>query len=461
MNKKQYVFLAVIILFISGGCGESPLLVNGSYQPDDFYVPPPEEGSGRGDLVLDEGLVVYHMPGDIDDFEPAVPTNDSLGRCPESDPDSQRAGKYVINGPVMGTSKLDSGGFTDVLFLYYKDAITTDFGMRARIRITANAGTSTSKGYLFGFFNGEETVDYDGNPYVKFSQTSRAGGMIFRTNDTADSFSASAAIRPYLYNKNSSWGTGSNLSSGNPDWMNTRMSSWKNELIMEVKRSIAGMTLTVFNSKTGALYNTSTPSTVTIPNDDLHGSIAYGQPVYAGIALLGTSVEFSQFKLWTAVKQDDDSGLTVPKDYDELSAGELLMDTPVTEPAYVPVDGVKIGISPQGNSIVNTPPAHPSRPSTSTFPTTLAALGTLQLVPIFEPVWADNTHVEWTLVSWNDGPPGNQLRFIEVPGSNRKKLEADGPGKALILMNSRDPSLPPLSVLETLADWSLELTVNE
>jgi hypothetical protein len=460
MNKKQSVFLAVIILFFLGGCGESPLLVNGSYQPDDLYVPPPAETPGRGDLVLDEGLVVYHMPGDIDDFEPVVPTNDSLGRYPEGDPDGQRAGKYLINGPVMGTSKLDSGGFTDVFFLYFKDSISTDFGMRARIRITANAGTSTSKGYLFGFFNGEETVDYDGNPYVRFSQTSHAGGMIFRTNDTADSFPASAAIRPYLYNKNSSWGTGSNLSSGNPDWLNTRMSSWKNELIMEVKRSAAGMTLTVFNSKTGALYNTSTPSTVTITDDDLHGSIAYGQAVYAGIALLGTSVEFSQFKLWTATKTDGDTGLTVPKDYAELTVGELLMDTPVTEPAYVPVDGVKIGISPQGNSIVNTPPAHSSRPGTSTFPTTMATLSTLQLVPIFEPVWADNTNVEWTLISWNDGPPGNQVRFIDVPGSNRKRLEADGPGKALILMNSRDPSLPPLSVLETLADWSLELTVQ-
>jgi hypothetical protein len=67
--------------------------------------------------------------------------------------------------------------------------------------------------------------------------------------------------------------------------------------------------------------------------------------------------------------------------------------------------------------------------------------------------------VEWTLISWNDGPSDNQVRFIDVPNSNRKKLEVDGPGKALILMNSRDPSLPPLSVLETLADWSLELTV--
>jgi hypothetical protein len=239
------------------------------------------------------------------------------------------------------------------------------------------------------------------------------------------------------------------------------MSSWKNELIMEVKRSAEGMTLTVFNSKTGALYNTSTPSTVTISNDDLHESIAYGQPVYAGIALLGTSVEFSQFKLWTAVKTDSGSGLTVPKEYDELTAGELLMDTPVTEPAYVPVEGVKIGISPQGNSIVNTPPAHPLRPGTSTFQTTVTTLGNLQLVPIFEPLWADNTNAEWTLVGWNDGPPNNQVRFIDVSGSNRKRLEADGPGKALILMNSRDPSLPPLSVLETLADWSLELTINE
>ncbi|MDR0878731.1 MAG: hypothetical protein LBN21_11810, partial [Treponema sp.] len=307
MKKIHYALLALsagIILIAPGGCGESPFLVNGNYQPDDLYVPPPEDGPGRGDLVLDEGLVIYHMPGDVDDFEPAVPNNDNLGRYPDSDPDGQRAGKYFINGPVMGTSKLDSGGFSDVLFLYFKDAMTADFGMRARIRITANGGTSTSKGYLFGFFNGEETEDYDGNPYVKFSQGSHAGGTLFRTNDTADSFTPSAAVRPYYYNNNGGWSTGSTMASaqdtGNTNWMNTRMSSWKNELIVEVKRSAGGVTMTVFNSKTGALYNTVTPSTATVTDSDLHSSIVYGQPVYAGIALLGTSVEFSQFKFWTA-----------------------------------------------------------------------------------------------------------------------------------------------------------------
>jgi hypothetical protein len=94
----------------------------------------------------------------------------------------------------------------------------------------------------------------------------------------------------------------------------------------------------------------------------------------------------------------------------------------------------------------------------------MATLATLHLVPVFEPAWADNTNVEWTLLSWNDGPPNGQVQFIDAPGyPNRKKLNfVAGPGKALIMMNSRDLSLPPLSVLETLADWSLEITaVNQ
>lgn len=443
------------------------MLVNGKYSPDDVVLPSSDNGNGRVDangdaLVLDDFLAVYHMPGDIDDFEPAVPTNGTLGRYPETFPDDQKAGKYIINGPLMGTSKLDSAGFTDTVFLYFNQPITGDFKMRARIRITANAGASTSKGYHFGMYNAEEAVDYDGNAYVKFGAGTRGAGMLFRTNDTADFSSPSPGVRPYHRTKSGAWGTGSNMSSGNPDWMNVRLGSWKSEVILEMKRDAEGVTLTVRNSKTGALYSpaptaTSSISTVLVKNDDLEDVIRYGEKLYAGLALLGTSVEFSEFCVWLGPEDDPDGN---PQSLDNPSNPPTYR-MPNTHPAYVPVDGVKIGISPAGNNTVTTPAAHASRPSTGVYSTTLAGLSTLQLVPVFEPIWADNTTVEWKVISWSGSALSDpNSMIVPVAGSNRVKLNPPGAGTAVILMNSRDPDLPPLSVLETLADWSLELTVN-
>lgn len=462
MKRIPYA-IAVLLILLIGSCGESPLLDKGKYRPNDLFVPPPTGGDERVDangneLMLDDFLAIYHMPGDVDDLDPPVPTSGTLGRYAEDDSDPQRAGKYIVQGPVMGTSKLDSGGFTDVLFLYFKDPIEADFKMRARIRITANAGSSTSKGYHFGMYNAEEAIDFDGNPYIKFGQLTRGGGMIFRTNDTADNFPASAAVRPYFYTKNSAWGTGSNQSSGNPDWLNTRISSWKTELILELKRSADGITLTILNSKTGALYNTASPSTVAITDSDLFEGIRYGEKIYAGLALLGTSVEFSQFSIWLGPEDDPENNPQSP----DNPANPPSYAMPETHPAYVPVDGVKIGISPAGNSTVDIPGVHPTRPNTGVYNTVMGNAATLHLVPVFEPVWADNTHVEWNVITWSGTAPAGGLNSMIVPvtGSNRVTFNPPGAGTALILMNSRDPSLDILSPLETLADWSLELTLT-
>jgi hypothetical protein len=416
MKQKICAGLLGICVLIYAGCGA------GLLEPDDLYLPPPEN-MGRGDLTLDEGLALYSMTEEVEN----ATTQETLGRGED--------GKYNIRGPVISNSNLNASGFADAMFVYYEAPFDGAFKMRARIRMTAYNSKSTSKGYLFGIFTKREGGNFD--------VMSRAGGLLYRTNENTAPNANKSAIRAYKYTSAGNWSAGPNDSSAS-DYLNWGMPNWNSEVIMEFTRDETGLLMTTFNSKTGA-----PEASVLIPDDDLHqDTLAYGKPVYAGVALLATSLEFSEFDIWSSAAPEAGT------------AGDVI-HTPPTSPAYVPVDSVKIQVSRNGGGLT-TPPAHAVLPNTSTYTTAFEGLVSLELSPLFEPDWADNTHADWEVVGWtpHTDNPAAAAPTLTNPAHNRVSVQAAGKGTALILATSRDPGLPPDSVLETLADYSLELVIN-
>jgi hypothetical protein len=417
MKQKFRAALLGICVLMYTGCDGS------LFEPDDLDIPPPED-TGRGELTLDEGLALYSMTDEVEN----ATTQETLGRGED--------GKYRIKGPVISNSNLNASGFADAMFVYYDSPLAGEFKMRARIRMTEYSSKSTSKGFFFGIFTGKEGGNFDA--------MSRGGGLLYRTNENSAPNSGKAAIRGYKYTSAGSWSAGTNDSSAT-DYLNHGMPGWNSEVIMEFTRTEASIFMEIFNSKTGA-----SEASLTITDDDLHqDTLAYGKPVYAGVALLATSLEFSEFDVWDSAAPGTGT------------SGNLI-HTPATSPAYVPVEGVTIQVKLNGGSLV-TPPAHSTLPNTSTYTASFAGLTSLELSPVFEPGWADNTHVDWNVVSWTPDGTNSDTAAPSLStdsAHNRALVQAAGKGKALILVTSRDPNLPPDSVLETLADYSLELIFN-
>jgi hypothetical protein len=415
MKQKIRAALLGVCVLIYAGCG------SGLFEPNDVDVPPPAN-IGRGELTLDDGLALYCMTEEVEN----ATTQETLGRGAD--------GKYLIRGPVISNSNLNASGFADAMFVYYEAPLKGDFKMRARIRMTAYNSKSTSKGFFFGMFTRREGGNFDA--------ASRGGGLLYRTNENTAPNAGKSAIRGYKYTKAASWSAGPNDSSAS-DYLNWGMPGWNTEVIMEFTRDETGILMEVFNSKTGA------PETsVFIPDEDLHqDTLAYGKPVYAGVALLATSLEFSEFDIWSST--GGEAG----------TPGDVI-HTPPTSPAYVTVDGITIQVSRNGGALT-TPPSHGTLPNTSLYTTPLEGLTSLKLAPLFEPAWADNTHADWEVIGWTAdaenpaaGPPAL------VPEAGRVEVRPEGKGAALILATSRDPGLPQDSVLETLADYSLQIIFN-
>jgi hypothetical protein len=413
-QKICAAFFGLCVPVIFAACGIGVLS-----EPDDLYIPPPE-AAGRGDLILDEGLVLYSMTEEVED----ATTMETLGRGAD--------GKYQIKGPVISNSNLNASGFADAMFVYYENPIEGAFKMRARLRMTAHNAKSTSKGFFFGIFTKREGGNFDA--------ASRGGGLLYRTNENTAPNSGKPAIRGYKYTSAGSWSAGPN--SAADDYLNHGMGSWNSEVIMEFTRNEEGIFMEIFNSKTGA-----SEAYVTISNDDLHqDTLAYGKPVYAGVALLAASLEFSEFDVWDSAEPEQEEG--------------NLIHTPKTSPAYVPVDTIKIQVSRNG-AAWTTPPAHSTAPNTSAYTTALDGLTGLELQPLFEPSWADNTHADWEIIGWTPDDPVTAAPVLaKVGDTNKVSVTPSGKGRVLILATSRDPDLPADSVLETLADYSLELTIN-
>jgi hypothetical protein len=475
--KELLVLGTGIGLCILAGCSSEILT------PNDMILSADNgKGGGSGDdgentLIADEGLMLYNMPGGIFDLdEGSFMTPETLGRsAAESDgedavldEDFRKRGKYLISGPMVSTSKLDSGGFTDVQFIHYKEPLTGEFTLRARVRITEKAGDSSSKGFFFGAFTGTPVSKAGTGElnYVEFAGGEKGAGMLFRTNDTADGNSGGPAIRPYFKNGDSAagtWSTGPTMTSeagtARPEyWLNARQPSYRQERILEVVRQKEDRTATdnsvrevafifrIYDSKTNALIKEAFLDTGSV-NEGLR----LGEPVYLGIALLGSSVELSEISIWES------------KD----KSGEPLLKTPETVPAYVPVESVKINMYRFGTTSAVNVVNHPTLPSTSRTNTTYNSVqfgeaSPARLVPVFTPDYADNGYFDWKIVlppavAGNlilepvDGSGETGWKEARVTITGTTKREGSGSDYAVIMATSRDPDL---------ADWSLEIRVN-
>ncbi|MDR0706914.1 MAG: hypothetical protein LBF60_03425 [Treponema sp.] len=471
---KRNKLLASAIIITGGlcflaGCSET-------LAPDDVILSVDDgEGGGNGNdgdgeesnLIVDGGLALYNMPGGIFDMdEGAFMTPETFGRRPSEsdggdvplDEDIRKRGKYLIDGPVVSTSKLDSGGFTDVQFIHYKEPLTGEFTVRARVLMTAKAGDSSSKGFFFGAFTGTpklkagtEEVDH-----VEFAAAEKGAGLLFRTNDTADGNSGGPAIRPYFKDASSAaggWSTGptrtSDAGSARPEyWLNARQPAYKQERILEVTRQQANRAATdgstrevafifrIYDSKSGAKLNEAFLDTASV-----NEGVRLGQPVYVGIALLGSSVEFSEIGIW------DNKDKT----------GEPFFKTPETEPAYVVVESVKIGVRRGAGSLITSYATSSLLPNCGRY-----AVSTLQdaverpitLETVYTPSYADNLFVDWEIIIDNSdgGITLERLEGSEETGWKKANITVSRSGSVVIMAVSRDSGL---------ADHCVELVVNE
>jgi hypothetical protein len=463
-QKICAVFLVIYVLVIFAACGG--LLEGGLLEPDDadVYVPVNSNEEGESNLIPDDGLMLYNMPGGIFDMdEGTFDTPETFGRSPaadeeNTDPNEETRGKYIIKGPAVATSKLDSGGFTDVQFIHYALPLTGEFTLRARVRITAKAGDSSSKGFFFGAFTGDPVnkPGSDDLDYVKFTTQSKGAGILFRTNDTADSNSGGPAMRPYFVSDAGGWSTGptatSTTGTARPEyWMNLRQSSWRQERIVEVVRQsetrlasdntsrTVGFIFRVYDSKSEELLKEAY-----LDVDSVSPLVVVGESVYAGIALLGTSVELSQINLWD----------------NKDKSGDPIFKTPDTKPAYVAVESLTITAKPSNSTAIIALEDHPTLPATSRTRNELilatytgANRRSIILTPVFSPAYADNEYFDWKVVIPNvpDGITVEGIDGSEETGWRRGEVWLTKTGSAVIMATSRDPGL---------ADYSIEIRVR-
>jgi hypothetical protein len=451
--KLTVLLLAVLLTVMSGGCS-SPLRGEDVPVHRDGIS---NSGEDESTLIKDPGLVLYNMPGGIFDLEEGTfTTPETFGRSPvegeeNTDPDEETRGKYILKGPVIGTSKLDSGGFTDVQFVYFNEPQEGEFTFRARILMTEKAGDSTSKGFFFGAVMGTAEGDQ-----VKFEGGSRGAGILYRTNDTADGNTGGPSMRPYFTEAGGGWSTGptqsSDAGSARPEyWMNLRQPGWRQERIVEVVRQseerratdgsdrIVAFIFRVYDSKSGALLRE-----VFLDEASTLPGLRKGQPVYLVLALLGTSAQFSDITIWNTRDK----------------TGEPLVQTPATKPAYVGVERftlrARLGTSSQDRQLG----VYSGLPGTSSL--TVARLfvnnagGYITLIPNFQPAYADNDYFDWEIIEIEDFvPSGIILEKVDgSPETGWKRAYArvdEAGGKAIIMATSRDPGL---------ADWSLAITVQ-
>ncbi|MDR0411334.1 MAG: hypothetical protein LBH75_05095 [Treponema sp.] len=446
-----------------------------------------ENADPRNGKILDEGLAYYLMRGGIDELdEGTYDTPETIGRTLDADfdgsiigtatpggetyaadDDSATRAKYIVRGPSsVSTSKLDSGGFTDVAFLYYKEPLEGEFTLRARVLITAKAGDSSSKGYFFGAFTGEPILD--GGAVAGYKElpntTSLGAGILYRTNDTADNNSGGPSMRPYFKQAADGggaggWSTGPSKSSAESgsrleNWMNFRQPGWRQERILEVIREnrphtadnkdqrISVFVLNVYDSKSEKLLET-----VYIYDNAVNENLFVGKPVYAGIALLGTSVEVSEISLWNTADK----------------SGDPLLQTPRTTPAYVAVDSVKIRASRVVSTTTSlTLETHPDLPGADRIRGTPLAVnyisGGIELTPVFSPDYADNEYFDWDVVfpfGKDEGALENitleKIDGEEDLGWKKARVWITAAGSYFIMVTSRDSGR---------ADWVLEIRVR-
>jgi hypothetical protein len=460
MKFEQAVLITTAMIFLAlGGCEEYKSVASGSSVisgggADDALYVPGGEGRTTDDLVFDENFRIFSMDTGINPEE--VTTQETLGRWDD--------GKYHIQGlSYLGTSSLSASGFVDGLFVYWNKPLTGDYKITARVRMTAVQGFSTSKGIQFGVFVPGNAPAANGDQV--FSGASRAFGILFRSS--IGSSNPLGEIRFYYATDSGSVNFTAGTSSATGGSQIIYGISYKTEYILEMSRNSLGYTLAVKNSKTGDLIPQAAGESYNNPHtvletasgtSALHPSVKYGRPVYAGFALMGCSAELSQIKIW-----DNADG-----------TGDPVFSTPDTTPAYVPVETVKVNLSPAGSS------------SGNTFTYTAAEIqgSGITLTPSFTPTWADNNKVEWLMESC---VPSGAINIVgtgdefTLPGADGSTYEtgkitiddslipAGGQATAKFIAVARDLKLddftgfPPVDypIKQTLAEYRFEITVTK
>jgi len=460
MKIGQIAFLlATAVLLAFGGCEEYLSVNSGLHGGDEgggtdaaIYVPG-GEGRTTDDLTFDEDFRVFSMDSGIDPQE--VTTQETLGRWDD--------GKYHIQGlSYLGTSSLSATGFVDGYFVYWNKPLTGDYKITARVRMTAVQGFSTSKGIQFGVFAPMNAPSANGDQV--FSAATRAAGMMFRSS--TGSSNPLGEIRFYYATDSG----GINFTAGtssHPGGHIIHNTSYKTEYFFEVSRTSERYTLTVRNSKTGELVpqgagqSWNNPQTINenaSGTSALHPSVKYGEPVYAGFALMGCSAELSQINIWDNADGD----------------GEPVFSTPDTTPAYVPVEQVTVALSPAGSKNGN---------KYSYTSAEVPASG-IDLTPSFIPTWADNNKVEWLMESCEPSSAititGTGTSFT-LPGMSKTTFETGkitvndsliptgGQATAKFIAVARDLNLdnftgfPPADYpnKQTLAEYRFEIVVSK
>jgi hypothetical protein len=270
-------------------------------------------------------LRIFSQSNDIE--ADIVTTPETFGLWPDK--------KLHVQGNVVATGSLDSNGFTDTVFIYYDKPLAGDFKFSARVRMTANAGTSTAKGVYIG---AHASHTENGDPVGKFT---KAAGMLFRTSNGSGS---PAAVRFYYqfnspgvsdpaFDRNIDWHAGQN---GSEEMMTNQ--DWRREYIFEVARKGDEYMLDILNSKTFASESSNfSMIPVTLPKPNLlHPALIGGNEVFAGITLAGTSAEISQIRIWEVAEPVWDYEKDDLEEEQDAGADIPIFMTPRSDPAYVP-----------------------------------------------------------------------------------------------------------------------------
>ena len=461
------VFSILIAMFVFYSCGE-PLvskgvrLEQGDGSSGAAVVPGSSGRMTTDDLDFYPELKIIVQDSDVD--PEVVTTTATFGTWPDD--------KYRVQGNVVGSSSLDSGGFTDCVLVYYDRPFTGDFKISARVRMTANAGLSTAKGFYLGAF-----APQTGENGFRLTRTTLCIGTLFRTSNGSG---ALAALRFYYSTDSASdaavfFHAGTN---GLQELM-TEL-DWKREYVYEFARRGDEYIISILNSKTYLVE-----STTILPearNNDINlrkinPRLLGNQPVYAGINLMGTSAEISEIRVWDMAEPDWDY-LT------ETGSNPPEFETPATIPAYVPADTITLvsaNIIPSANpTLVTAGVDKPIRSLNFSF-SDFGSDNTINFRPGLLPAWRDeNIFFEWITITSHPGMiltgAGTQYTQQGAAGSTwerglitveRDKLNT-GNNDAVFLIVARNIRLdtpermaqPDYALLQTLPEYYFRVRIN-
>jgi len=454
-NSMLFVIASVALASVFfAGCGDS-LVASGvrleqeSGGEGTLTVPGSGGALSTDDLTFYDKIKIIVQDSDAD--PEIVTTLPTLGTWPD--------GKYHVQGVVDSSANLDSGGFTNTVVVYYDEPLTGDFKISARVRMTANAGLSTGKGFHMGTF-----APQIGENSLRLTRTTLTLGTLFRTSNGSG---ALPAIRFY-YSTDIASDTAVNFHAGTNGLQEFMVDlDWKREYVYEVARRGNEYIMTILNGKTYTVERTTTlPETRNNDNNlkKIHPRLINNNPVYAGICLMATSAEISEIRVWDKAEPD--------WDYEtESGDDEPVYDTPRTTPAYVPASDITMVANPNVSPTNQTYNGKPIKRFGWTSDFFSNTSNTITLTPSCIPAWADeNIYFQWFTISSHDA--------MELEGINEAGAGAEGTtweqGKITINMNllqagnndavflavARNPDLDTPEIMESL-NYSLLQTLPE